>query len=69
MSDNGVRILIERRDGSRFYWTLNAYGDEHYCSRSEMSPTKAAEAAEATLMQIETSRHYNKRQQAGTLSR
>ena len=62
MSNNGIRILIERRDGNRFYWTLNAYGDEIYCNRSEASPVKAAEVAESSLMQIELSRHYYRKQ-------
>jgi hypothetical protein len=61
MSNNGVRILIERREGNRYYWTLTAYGDEHYCKHSEASPARAAEQVETHLMQIELSRHYKQR--------
>lgn len=60
MSNNGVRILIERRDGNRFYWTLNAYGEELYGHRSEASLAKAAEVAESSLMQIDLAKHYRK---------
>jgi hypothetical protein len=28
--NNGIRITIDRRDGNRWYWKLNAYGDEYY---------------------------------------
>ena len=60
MSNNGVRILIDRREGNRWYWKLNAYGEEHSCQRSEASSAKAAEQVEAHLTQIELSRHYRK---------
>ena len=59
MANNGVRILIERRAGNRWYWQLNAYGDEHYCMRSEASPAKAAEQVALHLAQIEESRERN----------
>jgi hypothetical protein len=62
--NNGVRILIDRRDGNRWYWKLNAYGEEHYCQRSEHSPAKAAEQAEAYLTQIDLSRHYKNQRTA-----
>jgi hypothetical protein len=66
LSNNGIRILIERRDGGRWYWQLNAYGDEHYGKRSEPSPVKAAEQVENHLAQIELSRR-SKNQRAATL--
>jgi len=56
--NNGVRILIDRRDGNRWYWKLNAYGEEHYCKHSVLSPAKAAEQVEALLTQVKLYRHY-----------
>jgi hypothetical protein len=52
-----VRILIERRDGNRWHWRLNAFGEEYQSPRSEASPVKAAEQVENHLTQIELSRH------------
>jgi hypothetical protein len=57
VSNNGVRILIDRREGNRFYWRLNAYGEEYFPQRSEATAAKAAEQAEALLTQVELSRH------------
>jgi hypothetical protein len=62
--NNGVRILIDRRDGNRWYWKLNAYGEEHYCKHSVLSPAKAAEQVEALLTQVELSRHYKNQRTA-----
>ena len=41
MGNNGVRITIDRRDGSHWYWKLNAYGEEYPCRISEATPEKA----------------------------
>ena len=64
MSNNGLRITIDRRDGSRWYWKLNAYGEEIICHRSEVSPVKAAETAEHSMMQVDLTRHYKKQHSA-----
>jgi hypothetical protein len=54
--NNGVRIVIDRREGNRWYWKLNAYGEEYYYGRSEASPTKAVQAAESQLSAVDLSR-------------
>ena len=64
MSNNGVRILIERRDGNGWYWTLNAYGEEYYCKRSEGVSCKGCREVRAHLTQIELSRHYKNQRTA-----
>jgi hypothetical protein len=54
--NNGVRIVIDRREGNRWYWKLNAYGDEYPCKLSEASPAKAIQEAEDQLFRVEVSR-------------
>jgi len=53
-----ARIVITRGAGNRWYWSLTAHGAECRGDRSEMSLAKAAEAAEASLIQMEANRHY-----------
>ena len=39
--NNGIRITIDRRDGNRWYWKLNAYGDEYLRSvAAKLHPPK-----------------------------
>ncbi|MGC1643196.1 MAG: hypothetical protein WA781_21595, partial [Pseudolabrys sp.] len=48
--NNGIRITIDRRDSNRWYWRLNAYGDEYFdVGHGEASPAKAVQAAESRL--------------------
>jgi hypothetical protein len=54
--NNGIRITIDRRDGNRWYWKLNAYGDEYYDGRGEASPAKAVQAAESRLFNVEVAK-------------
>ena len=54
--NNGIRITIDRRDGNRWYWKLNAYGDEYYDGRGEASPAKAVQAAETRLFTVEVAK-------------
>jgi hypothetical protein len=54
--NNGIRITIDRRDGNRWYWKLNAYGDEYYDGRGEASPAKAVQAAETRLFAVEVAK-------------
>jgi hypothetical protein len=56
MSNNGVRIVIDRTEGGRWYWKLTAYGEEYFDGRSEASPTRAVQAAEARLFTAELSK-------------
>ena len=54
--NNGNPITIDRRDGNRWYWKLNAYGDEYYDGRGEASPAKAVQAAETRLFAVEVAK-------------
>ena len=54
--NNGILITIDRRDGNRWYWKLNAYGDEYYDGRGEASPAKAVQAAESRLFNVEVAK-------------
>ena len=54
--NNGIRITIDRRDSNRWYWKLNAYGDEYYDGRGEASPAKAVQAAETRLFAVEVAK-------------
>jgi hypothetical protein len=54
--NNGVRVTIDRREGNRWYWKLNAFGEEYFDGRSEASPTKAVQAAESRLFTVEHSK-------------
>ena len=54
--NNGIRITIDRRDGNRWYWKLDAYGDEYYDGRGEASPAKAVQAAESRLFNVEVAK-------------
>ena len=54
--NNEIRITIDRRDGNRWYWKLNAYGDEYYDGRGEASPAKAVQAAETRLFAVEVAK-------------
>ena len=54
--NNGIRITIDRRDSNRWYWKLNAYGDEYFDGRGEASPAKAVQAAETRLFAVEVAK-------------
>jgi hypothetical protein len=53
----GIRRLNEQwNPGNRWYWKLNAYGDEYYDGRGEASPAKAVQAAETRLFAVEVAK-------------
>ncbi|MGB6808104.1 MAG: hypothetical protein WBE81_16110 [Pseudolabrys sp.] len=55
--NNGIRITIDRRDSNRWYWKLNAYGDEYFdVGHGEASPAKAVQAAESRLFTVEVAK-------------
>jgi len=54
--NDGIRVVIERRGGGRWYWKMTAFGTEYRGKRSECSPVKAGEQAEAQIAQIEAAK-------------
>jgi hypothetical protein len=54
--NNGVRIVIDRREGNRWYWKLTAYGVEYRASGSEATAAKAAAEAQSQLWRVEFSK-------------
>ncbi|MGA9516909.1 MAG: hypothetical protein WBV51_25575 [Pseudolabrys sp.] len=56
MSNDGIRIVIERQAGNRWTWRLTAYGDEYFDGHSQASPAKAVQAAESRLFTVEVAK-------------
>ncbi|MGA6999083.1 MAG: hypothetical protein WBZ22_22945 [Pseudolabrys sp.] len=57
MSNDGIRIVIERQAGNRWTWRLTAYGDEYFdVGHGEASPAKAVQAAESRLFTVEVAK-------------
>jgi hypothetical protein len=51
MSNDGVRVLVERHSGG-WKWTMTVRGQQLHSSRNEATLVRAAEAAENTLSQV-----------------
>jgi hypothetical protein len=52
-----IRATIDQREGGRYFWRLNCYGNEYFGRTvGEVSISKCAAEIEACLSQIEVSR-------------
>jgi hypothetical protein len=60
MSNNGFRLVIDRRGPNCFFWVLNLRGEE-FEGRCEPTVLHAADAAENYFRQLESSRHFKQR--------
>ncbi len=63
MSNNGVRIVIERRDGGHWHWALTANGEQHMGQRVVPTAELAAQEAEIYRNQLSLSKHFRKQRE------
>ena len=59
MSNNGVRIVLDRGEG-RWHWTMTRKREQHVGQRWAETPALAAEKAESYRRQLDLAAHFRK---------